>query len=121
MKYAVIAVSGTQYQVSENDTITVDNSNSKEGDTGTTDQVLLIVDDEQTHIGEPLVANASVDFQVLKNYQGNKIRVYKYKAKSRYHKTQGFRSQLTDLKILKINFGSPKAVEKKVKKVKATK
>ncbi|OGL52342.1 50S ribosomal protein L21 [Candidatus Shapirobacteria bacterium RBG_13_44_7] len=116
MKYAVIAVSGSQYQISENDTITIDHLNLKEGDKGTTDQVLLLVDDQEVNIGQPTIPNVSIDFQVLKNYQGNKVRVFKYKAKSRYHKTQGFRSQLTDIKILKINSGKSEALKKQVKK-----
>lgn len=103
MKYAVIAISGTQYQVSENDIITVDNLDSKEGEKNTCDQVLLTVDDKKVAVGNPTVKEASVDYQIIKNYQGDKLKVYKYKAKSRYHKTIGFRPQLTDIKILKIS------------------
>jgi large subunit ribosomal protein L21 len=103
MKYAVIAISGTQYQVSEGQIITVDHLDLKEGDTSTTDQVLLIVDGEKVDLGTPLVKKATVDYQVIKHYQDKKIRVFKYKAKSRYRKTQGHRSQLTDIKITKIN------------------
>ncbi|MFA4826878.1 MAG: 50S ribosomal protein L21 [Candidatus Shapirobacteria bacterium] len=103
MKYAVIAISGTQYQVAENDVITVDNLNLKDGDEKTCDQVLLAVDDKKVAVGNPTIKDASVDYQIVKNYQGDKLRVYKYKAKSRYHKTIGFRAQLTDIKITKIN------------------
>jgi len=103
MKYAVIAISGTQYQVSEDQIITVDHLDLKEGDTSSTDQVLLIVDGEKVDLGAPLVKKASVDYQVVKHYQDKKLRVFKYKAKSRYRKTQGHRSQLTDIKITKIN------------------
>jgi large subunit ribosomal protein L21 len=103
MKYAVIAISGTQYQVAENDVITVDNLNLKDGDEKTCDRVLLAVNDKKVAVGNPTVKDASVDYQIVKNYQGDKLRVYKYKAKSRYHKTIGFRAQLTDIKITKIN------------------
>ena len=104
MKYAIIDFSGTQYQVSENDIITVDNLNQKENETGSIDKVLLIVYDKKTTVGTPTVDKASVNYTVIKNHQGEKIRVFKYKAKSKYRKTMGFRAQLTDIKIDKINF-----------------
>lgn len=104
MKYAVIAVSGTQLQVEEGKTYTVDLLDHQVGDKVTTADVLLTVNDDKVNIGTPKVDKASVEFEIVKHYQGEKIRVFKYKAKSRYRKTQGFRAQLTDIKIVKINF-----------------
>ncbi len=104
MKYAVIAISGTQYQIEENQTITVDLLDLKEDEKSSTDQVLLTVDEDKVKVGTPTVKDASVEFKVVKHYQGKKIRVFKYKSKSRYRKTNGFRAQLTDIQILKINF-----------------
>ena len=98
-----MAISGSQYKVEEGQQITVDNLNLKETDTAKTDKVLLAVNDNKVQLGSPYLNNASVEYQVLKNYQGRKLRVFKYKAKSRYQKTRGFRAQLTDIKILKIN------------------
>lgn len=103
MKYAIIAISGTQYKVEENKVITVDKLDLEEKKTGTVADVLLTVNDDQVSVGQPTVKGASVDYEVVKNYQGEKLRVFKYKSKSRYRKTQGFRAQLTDLKITKIN------------------
>ncbi|MCL4383890.1 50S ribosomal protein L21 [Patescibacteria group bacterium] len=104
MKYAVIAISGSQYKIEEGKTYTVDLIDAKVGQTQSTDQVLLVVNDKDAKIGAPLVQNASVDFEIIKHYQGDKIRVFKYKGKSRYRKTHGFRSQLTDIKITKITY-----------------
>ncbi len=103
MKYAVIDVSGRQHQVQENSIITVDHIDGKVGDKYTIDNVLLVVDDDNIKIGTPTLGTSSVESQIIKTYQGAKLRVFKYKAKSRYHKTQGFRPQLTDIKIIKIN------------------
>ena len=103
MKYAVIALSGTQYLVEEGQTITATKLDLKENDKSNTDQVLLIVDGDKVTIGKPVVEKATVDFEVLKQYQGKKVHIFRYKGKSRYRKAQGFRAQLTDIKILKIN------------------
>jgi len=104
MKYAVIAISGTQHQVEENQKIVVDLLNLKEDEKSSTDQVLLTVNEDKVIVGTPTVKNASVEFKVLKNYQGEKLKVFKYKSKSRYRKTTGFRAQLTEIQITKINF-----------------
>ena len=104
MKYAVIAISGTQFKVEQDQKLSVDNLNLKEGETGTTDQVLLTVDEDKIKIGAPTVKDSKVDFKVLKNYKGKKLTVFKYKSKSRYRKTTGFRPQLTDIQITKITF-----------------
>ena len=104
MKYAVIAISGTQHQIEENQKITVDSLNLKEDEKSTIDQVLLTVDGDKVKVGTPTVKGASVEFKVIKNYQGDKIRVFKYKSKSRYRKTRGFRPQLTEIQITKITF-----------------
>ncbi|MFA6185163.1 MAG: 50S ribosomal protein L21 [Candidatus Shapirobacteria bacterium] len=104
MKYAVIAISGTQHQVEENQKIVVDLLNLKEDEKSSTDQVLLTVNEDKVTVGTPTVKNASVEFKVLKNFQGEKLKVFKYKSKSRYRKTTGFRAQLTEIEITKINF-----------------
>ena len=104
MKYAVIAISGTQHQIEEDQKIVVDNLNLKEEEKSSTDQVLLTVNEDKVIVGTPTVKGASVEFKVLKNYQGKKLHVFKYKSKSRYRKTTGFRAQLTEIQITKINF-----------------
>ena len=101
MKYAVIAISGTQYKVEENQVITVDKLDPS---IKSTTEVLLTVDGDKVKVGTPNVKGASVDFENVRDYQGEKLRVSTFKAKSRYRKTKGFRAQLTDIKITKINY-----------------
>jgi len=102
MKHAVIAISGSQFKVTEDQKLSVANLNIKEGEKSVCDQVLLISDDEKIEVGTPIVKDAKVEFEVVKNYQGEKIKVFKFKSKSRYRKTVGFRAQLTEIKITKI-------------------
>lgn len=103
MKYAVIAISGSQFKVEENQKLDINNLNLKEGEKSSTDQVLLVADDKDIKVGTPTVKGALVEFTVVKNYQGKKVRVFKYKSKSRYRKTMGFRPQLTQIQITKIS------------------
>ena len=108
MKYAVIDISGHQSFVSKNETITIDKIDGKLEEKLDTDKVLLIVDDAKVSLGTPYVTGAQVSYQIAKHYQGTKLKVFKYKAKSRYRKTMGFRPQLTDIKITKIGLKKAK-------------
>ncbi|MBP9817805.1 50S ribosomal protein L21 [Candidatus Shapirobacteria bacterium] len=102
MKYAVIAISGSQFKIKEDDVLTIDLQDVKEGDKLSTDQVLLTVNDDKVEVGTPTVKGAKVEYQVVKNYQGDKLDIFTYKAKSRYRRHLGYRAQLTDIKITKI-------------------
>lgn len=104
MKYAIIATSGTQYKVEEGQVITIDKIEGETDTKGEIKSVLLVVDDETIKIGTPEVTGAKVEYQIINQYQGDKVRVSKFKAKSRYRKTMGFRAQLTDIKILSIKY-----------------
>jgi len=100
--YAVIDFQGHQYQVSPGEEIVVDRLDQKEGASVEIDSVLLLVDGEKVSVGEPLVVGVKVVAKVLEHFKGKKIRVAKYRAKSRYRRVKGFRPQLTRLKIEKI-------------------
>ena len=102
MKYAIIAISGSQFKVEENQKLVIDNLNLEEGHKSSTDQVLLLTEDDKIKVGTPTVKGAKVEFEILRNYQGKKVKVFKYKSKSRYRRTLGFRPQLTEIKINKI-------------------
>ena len=102
MKYAIIQLQGKQFQVSEGDQITVDRLDKAEGEKLTVTDVLLIVDGDKRKIGQPIVKGAQLECEVLSNNKGEKIRVAKYKAKSRYRKVQGHRQLQSVLKILQI-------------------
>ena len=100
--YAVVDFQGHQYQVAEGQEIVVDRLEEKEGARVKIDSVLLLVNGDDILIGDPLIDGAKVTAKVLEHFKGEKVRVAKYRAKSRYRRVRGFRPQLTRLKIEKI-------------------
>lgn len=100
---AIIVTGGKQYNVSEGDTLFIEKLDVNAGDSVVFDQVLAIVDGENTKFGAPVVEGAKVEATVVKNGKGKKVRVYKYKAKKGYHKRQGHRQPYTKVEIGKIS------------------
>jgi len=99
---AVVKTGGKQYLVKEGMTITVDQLNLEKGKKTQLDALLKF--DEKGRLfelGQPLLKD-KVSAEVIDNVKGDKIRIAKFKAKSRYRKVRGFRARLTILKIDKI-------------------
>ncbi|MBQ2062143.1 MAG: 50S ribosomal protein L21, partial [Oscillospiraceae bacterium] len=78
---AIIMTGGKQYNVTEGDTLFIEKLNAEAGEDVVFDQVLAIVDGENTKFGTPVVEGAKVDAKVVKNGKGKKIRVFKYTPK----------------------------------------
>ena len=70
---AVIVTGGKQYSVKEGDVIYVEKLNAEADATVTFDQVLAVVDGENSKFGAPVVAGASVEAKVLKNGKAKKV------------------------------------------------
>lgn len=102
VNFAVVKTGGKQYLVKENDLITVDKLDKKEKEIVEL-ETLAVFDDEakKVEVGTPLLT-IKVKAEVVAHGKGDKIRIARFKAKSRYRKVRGFRAQLTTLKIVKI-------------------
>jgi large subunit ribosomal protein L21 len=110
MQYAIIKSGGKQYKVNVGDTLTVDRI-SGDNKKIVFEDVLLLVNEGKVTLGKPSVKGAVVEGSLVENKRGEKIRVARFKAKSRYRKVTGFRSELSVIKIDKIAFGSDKKSE----------
>lgn len=99
---AVVEITGHQHLVQAGDELLVDRLSSKKGEKISLDKVLLIFNEKKIEIGNPFLKGAAVEAKVLGHLKGNKIRVARFKAKSRYRRVKGFRAALTKIKIGKI-------------------
>ena len=99
---AIIVTGGKQYTVSEGDILFVEKLNAEEEAVVKFDEVLAILDGENSKIGAPVVAGAVVEAKVVKNGKGKKIDVFKYKAKKGEKKHIGHRQPYTKVEITKI-------------------
>lgn len=101
--FAVVSSGGKQYRVEPGSTVLVDRVASDPGSSITFDRVLLIGDGDETTVGSPLVAGASVSGTVLGEELGPKLVIFKFKQKVKYRRRTGHRQHLTAVRIDEIN------------------
>ena len=99
--FAIVQSGGKQYRVCENDVISVEKLSNAVGDKITLD-VMLISDNGTVVAGNPIVAAAVCEAEVVAHGKGDKIVVFKYKPKKNERKKQGHRQPFTQLRILSI-------------------
>ena len=99
---AVIVTGGKQYTVAEGDVLFIEKLNAEETATVKFEQVLAVLDGENSKVGAPTVEGAVVEAKVVKNGKGKKIHVLKYKAKKGEKKKIGHRQPYTKVEITKI-------------------
>ena len=101
--YAIIRSGGKQYRAEVGNTLDVDRLPNEVGDSLEISDVLLVGDEDNTVVGQPLVEGASVKATVVEQFRGKKILVYKYNQRTNYRRKQGHRQYYTRLQIDEIN------------------
>jgi large subunit ribosomal protein L21 len=101
--YAIVETGGKQYRVKVGDRIRVERLHADAGSDISLDRVLLLGGTGATTVGAPVVDGASVSAHIEDHLRGEKIYVFKYKAKKRYRRKIGHRQELTELTITGIN------------------
>ncbi len=103
--YAIVESGGRQYRAEVGQIIQTEKLPYGVGETISLEQVLLVANGENTMIGTPHVAGATVQATVVNQLKGKKIDILKYKPKIRYRVRQGHRQQYTRLRIDQIVTG----------------
>jgi large subunit ribosomal protein L21 len=109
--YAVIETVGKQYRVEVGTELEVELLDVEPGQAITLDRVLLVADGDESAIGRPLVENAAVSAEVLRQTRGEKLISFKYRPKARSRVKKGHRQELTVLRITDVRLGSKSAAE----------
>jgi large subunit ribosomal protein L21 len=100
--YAIIKTGGKQYRISPGDVLRVERLPGERGDEVILDQVLLVTDGDAVQIGQPLVPNATVRTEILRQGKGKKVLIFKKKRRKNYRRKQGHRQLFTALQINEI-------------------
>jgi large subunit ribosomal protein L21 len=113
--YAVIETGGKQYRVEVGTELEVELLEAKPGDNITLDRVLLVADGDDSAIGHPVVADAAVEAEVLRQDRTDKVISFKYRPKARRRVKKGHRQDVTVLRITDVKLGKRSAADDKRK------
>lgn len=110
--WAIIKTGGKQYKVWEGQTLAVERIIGEAGTKLDFGEVMLVSHDSKIVLGTPYIDKASVGAKLVEEFKDKKIRVVKFKPKSRYLRTRGHRAKKTKILIEKINFKAPQTASK---------
>lgn len=97
--FAVIKTGGKQYRVKVGDILSVEKIEAEKGQIIHFDQVLLLEDGSQVQVGTPILEKARVAAEVMDEYKGEKVIVFKKKRRKGYRRKKGHRQLLTKVRI----------------------
>ena len=101
--YAIVEIAGQQFKVEEGKKIFVHRLEAEAGETVQFDKVLLVEDDGNVTVGEPVVQDIIVEGTVLDDkVRGVKVIVFKKKRKKGYRIKNGHRQNFTQIEVLHI-------------------
>jgi len=109
MMFAVIKYKGSQQIVTPEKEYNFDLISGEDaGKKIVFNEVLLISVDGKVTIGQPYIAGASVEAEILSEVKDEKTTVLKFHSKKRYQRKIGQTTKKTRIKILKINVKAQK-------------
>ena len=103
--FAVVSFAGSQFKVTVDDLITVStNVDADVGETVRLNDVLLVGSAGKTVVGRPLVPRAQVMLAVEEKKKEQKVIVFKKRRRKGYQRKNGFRRQVTALRVVDISY-----------------
>jgi len=99
--YAIVSTGGKQYKVAKGDVIDVEKLDAQPGEKVELD-VLMLANGADSVVDPEALSGKKVEAEVLDQHKGQKVLVFKFKKRKRYHRTRGHRQNLTKLEITAI-------------------
>ena len=99
MELAIIKTGGKQYKVVSGQKLRIEKIEGEEGSKISFDEVLLLAESGKTQVGQPFIKDAKVEAKILSQDRADKITIFKYKSKKRYHVKRGHRQPFSLVEI----------------------
>lgn len=98
--FAIIETGGKQYRVQQGDVLRLEKLEAEPG--ATVELPVLMLGGDTVKVGTPRVEGASVKAQVVAHGRGEKIHIYKFRAKTNYRRHTGHRQPYTEVRVTEI-------------------
>ncbi len=103
--YAVVKTGGKEYKISKGDILRVEKLEGKIGDQVQLNDVLMVSQEGDVHVGAPQLSNAVVLGEIVEQIKGKKVLIFKMKRRKNYRRLKGHRQNYTHIKINDITVG----------------
>jgi len=100
--YVIVEIGGQQLKVEKASKVFVNKMDAEEGALVDFDKVLLVDNDGDIKVGQPVVEGAKVSAKVLTHVKGDKVIVFKKTKRKGFQKSNGHRQQYTQIQIEEI-------------------
>ncbi len=100
--YAVIKHGGKQYKVKVGDILDLDRIEGAEPKQAIEIDDVLLVNGDDLKVGNPKVEGAKVILEVIGNYRGKKVIIFKKRRRKDSKKKRGFRRDYTKVRVKEI-------------------
>ncbi len=102
--YAILEDGGKQYRVCQGDVVNIETRTLAQGqDTIELDQILLVKDEKETHVGTPVLAGAKVTAQISRPVKGPKLKMLKFRRRKNSSTRTGHRQKYLQVTITEIS------------------
>ncbi|HIH2763657.1 MAG TPA: 50S ribosomal protein L21 [Candidatus Azoamicus sp.] len=101
--YIIFSNKNKQYTINENKLVKIDLIQSHVGDKIVFKDILYFKDEEACWVGNPLVKDIELSFEVIKHIKDKKNIILKFKRRKNYLKKTGHRQKYTLIKLISIN------------------
>jgi len=99
--YAIVKTGGKQYKLAKGDILDVEKLEGEPGDKVELD-VLMLADGSTTVTDPKELEGKKVTAEILDQFKGEKVLVFKLKKRKRYRRTKGHRQQLTKIQVSEV-------------------
>ena len=100
--YAIVEIAGQQLKVESKVKIFVNKMDAEIGATVAFEKVLLIDNEGDVKVGQPVVEGAKVSAKVVEHVKGDKVIIFKKKRRKGYRVKNGHRQQFSKVLIEEI-------------------
>ena len=102
--YAVLATGGKQYKVQENDLLDIERIVGDVGSEITFSEIVAVGEEGgELKAGTPTIEGANVKAEIIDQYRGKKLIVFKMKKRKGYRRKKGHRQEITRVRISAIS------------------
>ncbi|MCB5229441.1 MAG: 50S ribosomal protein L21 [Candidatus Cloacimonetes bacterium] len=100
--YAIVEIKGFQYRAEKDAILRVPLLDTEPGGSIEFERVLMLRDDAEIKVGQPVIEGAAVVAEVIEHGKGKKKVIFHKRRRKGYRVKKGYREQFTNIKVTDI-------------------